>query len=135
MLRPRWRKVAADLWGNRARALLVVASIGVGVFAIGVITGTYVMLNEDLNLSYSSSNPANVALMTTPLNDDVVDIIRRMDEVADAEAFTTASLRLQTGPDSWKTLKLYAFSDYEEPTIHRLLSPVGATIPGDHEKQ
>ena len=133
MFRPRWRKVLADLWGNKTRTLLVVASIAVGVFAIGVISGTYVMLKEDLNLSYSSSNPANISLMTTPLNDDVVDIVRRMDEVADAEAFTTASLRLQTGPDSWKTLKLYAFRDYEERAIHRLLSPVGATLPGDHE--
>ncbi len=133
MFRPRWRKVLADLWGNKTRTLLVVASIAVGVFAIGVITGTYVMLKEDLNLSYSSSNPANISLMTTPLNDDVVDIVRRMDEVADAEAFTTASLRLQTGLESWKTLKLYAFPDYEERTIHRLLSPVGATVPSDHE--
>jgi len=123
----------ADLWSNKTRTLLVVASIAVGVFAIGVITGTYVMLKEDLNLSYSSSNPANIALTTTPLSDDGVDLVRRMDEVADAEAFTTASLRLQTGPDSWKTLTLYAFRNYEERTIHRLLSPVGATVPGDHE--
>ncbi len=133
MFRPRWRKVLADLWGNKTRTLLVVASIAVGVFAIGVITATYVMLKADLNLSYASSNPANVALMTTPLNDDMVDIIRRMDEVGDAEAFTTASLRLQTGPDSWKTLTLYAFPDYEARKIHRLLSPVGATAPADRE--
>jgi putative ABC transport system permease protein len=133
MFRPRWRKVLADLWGNKTRTLLVVASIAVGVFAIGVISGTYVMLKEDLNLSYSSSNPANISLMTTPLSDDMVDIVRRMDEVADAEAFTTASLRLQTGPDTWKTLTLYAFRDYEKRTIHRLLSPLGVTVPGDHE--
>ncbi len=133
MFRPRWRKVLADLWGNKTRTLLVVASIAVGVFAIGVITATYVMLKADLNLSYSSSNPANISLITTPLSEDMVDIIRRMDDVADAEAYTTASLRLQTGPESWKTLTLYAFPDYEERAIHRLLSPVGATVPGDRE--
>lgn len=133
MFRPRWRKVLADLWGNKTRTLLVVVSIAVGVFAIGVITATYVMLKADLNLSYSSSNPANISLITTPLSEDMVDIIRRMDDVADAEAYTTASLRLQTGPESWKTLTLYAFPDYEERAIHRLLSPVGATVPDDRE--
>ena len=37
MIRPRWRKVFSDLWDNKARTLLVVASISVGVFALGMI--------------------------------------------------------------------------------------------------
>jgi ABC-type antimicrobial peptide transport system permease subunit len=56
MLRPRWRKVLHDLWSNKARTLLVIASIAVGVFAIGVITGAYVLLSEDLSASYAAVN-------------------------------------------------------------------------------
>ena len=133
MFRPRWRKVWVDLWGNKVRTLLVVASIAVGVFAIGVITGTYVMLKEDLNRSYSASNPANISLITTPLDDDAVDVIRRLDGIAAAEGYSKVALRLQTGPDAWDTLTLFAFPDYEKREIHRLLSPAGATIPNDHE--
>lgn len=40
-MKPRWRKVLHDLVDNRARTLLVVFSIAVGVFSIGVIAGAY----------------------------------------------------------------------------------------------
>ena len=85
MLRPRWRKVLADLWGNKARTSLVVASIAVGVFAIGVIAGTYAILAKDLNASYASTNPANISLLTQPFDPEFVDAIRRMDGVAEAD--------------------------------------------------
>ena len=32
-MRPRWKKVFSDLWGDKTRTLLVVSSVGVGVFA------------------------------------------------------------------------------------------------------
>ena len=47
-MRPRWRKVLSDLIDNKARTLLVVLSIAVGVFAIGVIAGAYVIISEDI---------------------------------------------------------------------------------------
>ena len=43
MLRPRWRKVLRDLWSNKTRTLLVVLSIAVGVFAIGMVGGSRVI--------------------------------------------------------------------------------------------
>ena len=146
-MRPRWKKVLVDLWGNKTRTLLVVVSIAVGVFAIGVITGTYVMLKEDLNRSYAAANPANVTLMTTLLNDDVIDVIRDLDGVDDAEGYTTTSLRLwkggglplsQAAPgalsgDDWERLTLFAFREGEPREIHRLLDTTGRTMPGDYE--
>ena len=39
MLSPRWRKVLRDLWINKTRTLLVVLSIAVGVFDVGMIAG------------------------------------------------------------------------------------------------
>ena len=43
-MRPRWRKVLKDLWTNYERTALVVLSITIGVFAVGVITGLYVII-------------------------------------------------------------------------------------------
>ncbi|MEJ2557520.1 MAG: hypothetical protein P8186_15085 [Anaerolineae bacterium] len=37
MISPRWRKVLRDLWHNKARTVIVVLSIAVGVFAVGMI--------------------------------------------------------------------------------------------------
>ena len=36
MLDPRWNKVLRDLWNNKLRTFLVVISIAVGVFAVGM---------------------------------------------------------------------------------------------------
>ncbi len=43
-LKPRWSKVFTDLWEDKTRTGLVVASIAVGVFAIGMIINAYVIL-------------------------------------------------------------------------------------------
>ena len=46
LLKPRWSKVFSDLWDDKTRTGLVVASIAVGVFAIGMIISAYVILGD-----------------------------------------------------------------------------------------
>jgi putative ABC transport system permease protein len=133
MLRPRWNKVLADLWGNKARTLLVVASIAVGVFAIGVISGTYVILSTDLRVSYGETNPANVSLITYPFTPELADAVAGMDGVADAEGRREVEVRVQTGPETWDTLELVAIPDFDTMQIHRLLPQRGAPVPADQE--
>ena len=41
-MRPRWKKIFSDLWGNKLRSFLVVASITIGLFAVGMITSMHV---------------------------------------------------------------------------------------------
>ncbi len=59
-MRPRWRKVFSDLIDNKARTILVVFSIAVGVFAIGVIVGAYKIIEADMGVSYAANNPSNI---------------------------------------------------------------------------
>ncbi len=139
-LRPRWRKLLADLWGNKARSLLVVASIAVGVFAIGVIAGTYVILMQDLALSYQASNPANVTVLTLPFEDGLVEAVQRLDGVAQAEGVRELTVRVHTGTqdgqdglDEWDTLLLIAQPDYADIQIHRRFPVAGEAVPDDRE--
>jgi putative ABC transport system permease protein len=133
MLRPRWRKVLHDLWDNKIRTLLVVASIAVGVFAIGVIVGTYVLLSQDLSTSYAAVNPANIDVITDPFDPNFVDAIRRMEGVAHAEGRRTARARIRLGPDEWDVLSLVAVPDFSEMQINQLLPQDGAAVPPDNE--
>ena len=57
-LRPRWRKVWRDLWLNKNRTIVVMLSIAVGVFAVGTIASSQVILSRDLQATYLASNPA-----------------------------------------------------------------------------
>jgi putative ABC transport system permease protein len=82
LLKPRWRKVLADLWEGKMRTLLVVASIAVGVFAIGSIVTTSVILGDDLNLSYALIHPANIEMVTTPFEEDFLRSVERVPGVA-----------------------------------------------------
>jgi putative ABC transport system permease protein len=81
-MRPRWRKVIHDLWDNKARTMLVVFSIAVGVFSIGVISGAYQIISNDMSVSYASNNPANIELRMANFNDDVLTSINNSHGVA-----------------------------------------------------
>jgi putative ABC transport system permease protein len=59
-MRPRWQKVFADLWGNKTRSFLVVASIAVGLYAVGIIASVNEILVEDMRNGYRAVNPANL---------------------------------------------------------------------------
>lgn len=59
-LRPRWHKALADLWGNKVRSLLVIASISVGLFAIGMIATVHQVLSTDMRDGYAALEPANI---------------------------------------------------------------------------
>ena len=85
-MRPRWRKVLHDLFDNKARTLLVVFSIAVGVFSIGVISGAYQIIKNDMSISYAANNPSNVELRTLNFNDDVLASIKNAQGVYIAEA-------------------------------------------------
>ena len=64
MLRPRWRKVLRDLWLNKNRTIVVVLSIAVGVFAVGTIATSQIILSRDLRAAYLATNPAHATMLT-----------------------------------------------------------------------
>jgi putative ABC transport system permease protein len=133
MSRPRWRKVLADLWGNKSRTLLVIASIAVGVFAIGVIAGTYMILAEDLNASYAASHPANITIYTYPFDPEFLDVIQRVEGVDRAEGRREVTVRVRIGEEVWDTLRLIAIPHFTTSKINIAFPTSGQTVPDDNE--
>lgn len=134
MLRPRWRKVLRDLWLNKTRTLLVVLSIAVGVFAVGTIATSQIILSRDLNAVYQATNPANATFYTfDAFGDEVVEAVRNMREVTEAEGRRRVIVRAKTGPDEWRLLILNAIPDFDEIKIDRFHSEAGDWPPPEHE--
>jgi len=132
MMRPRWRKVFSDLIDNKLRTALVVFSIAVGVFSIGVITGSYVIIANDMSASYSANNPMNVELrMGDPFDSDLVTTVKGMRGITDAVGRRIFAMRVRTpGSQQWTTLDLVAISDFKKNNVN-LLNPIsGQTSPG-----
>ena len=78
MVRPRWRKVMRDVYGNRTRTVLVVLSIAVGVFAVGTTAGTWVMMSRDLSADYAAIDPSSAILFTAPFDEELIRSTRSM---------------------------------------------------------
>jgi putative ABC transport system permease protein len=132
-LRPRVRKVIADLWANRTRSILVIASIAVGVFAIGAIMTTYALFNADMTASYASAQPANIEVITDSFDDALVKSIATIPGVTTAEGRHMASVRVSRDGISWKQLDIVANKDYEASEINMLTPVDGLIYPQDRQ--
>lgn len=132
-MRPRWRKVLSDLWDNKSRTLLVVASIAVGVFSIGMIAGAYQIISQDMGASYASANPANIDMRTDPFDQDLVDSVKKIEGVNAVEGRWITALRVRHPGGEWTNLDLVAVNDFEKQVINLLLPIQGNSVPADKQ--
>jgi putative ABC transport system permease protein len=133
MLRPRWRKVLADLVGNKVRLLLVVASIAVGLFAVGMIDTIREVLSADMRNGYAAVHPANIQVTVSSINQDVVDQVRHAKGVKDSLGVFKTSLRLKAGPDQWIALDIQAITDFKKMDINKVTLVEGTWPPKKNE--
>lgn len=133
MLKPRWRKVLRDLFSNKTRTVLVVLSIAVGVFAVGMILSSRVMLERDMNGGFQTANPFDISLRTDLFDDDLVQAVQRTPGVAEAEGRRSFSVRVKVGPDEWRNLSLDAVQNYRENKINMIQPVSGAWPPPKRE--
>ncbi len=132
LLKPRWSKVFSDLWDDRTRTGLVVASIAVGVFAIGMIISAYVILGTDINHSYAALNPPNIIIWTDPFDNNLIHAIEKMPGVKEVVGRRIVNIRARRGSENWKNLPLIGLADFTND-INHLVPIEGTQYPGDNE--
>ncbi|MFU8773558.1 MAG: ABC transporter permease, partial [Anaerolineales bacterium] len=134
-MRPRWNKVFSDLTSHLIRSLLVIASIAVGLFAIGMITTTYLILSEDIRTGYQALNPANIQIRASIFNEEFVQYIRRMPQVKDAEGAWNTRLQVWTVAGNWKPISIKAqdFNGGVEETINQVRLIEGSWPPDNRQ--
>jgi putative ABC transport system permease protein len=133
MRSPRWRKIFGDLWSYKTRTAVVVLSIAVGVFAVGMIAGTQVILTRDMQASYLAIDPPAAILGVTGFDDDLVQAIGHMPQIDKAEGRAGVSARLSVGPETWRTINMLAMPDYSDIGINKITPEQGAWPPRQHE--
>ncbi|MCX8026119.1 MAG: hypothetical protein N3A60_13040, partial [Thermanaerothrix sp.] len=133
MMRPRWRKVLSDLIGNLGRSILVVLSIAVGLFAIGILITNHRVIAEDMVTGYRAVNPANIMMVTTPFGDDLVDQVKGIKGVTEALGVHRVSLRVRTARGDWIPMDFNAIPDMDAQPINRVHRLAGVWPPEDKE--
>lgn len=148
---PRYKKVLMDLWSNRTRTLLVVLSIFIGVFAVGVIAGAQNVLSVQLTDTYQQTRPAHITISSGVLtynadfslstgdasaagfSTDLVRVIERMPEVAAAHGRRLFNARVQTGSQTWASIQFIGIKDYADIEVNQFRQIVGPTTPPNRQ--
>ena len=133
MLRPRFHKVLSDLWDNKIRSLLVIASIAVGLIALGMIASMYVILTEDMSTGYAAVNPANIEISLNSFDQGLVDHIKHIPGVRQVEGIRSFTARVNTGPDEWSSVDITAIDNFDEHEINQVELEQGVWPPKDKE--
>jgi putative ABC transport system permease protein len=134
MLRARWYKVINDLIGNKTRTLLIVLSMSIGLFALGIILSARTILSEGLAESFAAINPSSGTVRTAELFDEnFLESVREMEDVQNADARRNISARLQTKSGEWKNLTVFVVADYDNIRVNKVAPKNGVWPPPERE--
>ncbi len=134
MLRARWYKVVNDLFGNKTRTLLIVLSMSVGLFALGIILSARTILSEGLAESFAAINPSSGTVRTAELFDeDFIQSVRSMKDVQEVDARRSISARVQAASGEWKNITIFVVADYDDIRVNKVASQSGAWPPPERE--
>lgn len=132
-MRPRWQKVINDLWSNRTRSLLVILSIATGLFSLGTITTMRAIIHHDMRVGYAAAIPANIQLVTSYFDHRMVDRMKKIPGVRQAEGARNFSLRLKLASGDWQSINIRSVADWENSNVNKLRLIEGSWPPGDHQ--
>lgn len=130
-IRPRWRKVLADLWGNLARFVLVSLSLTVGLLSVGMIAGGYVTIIQDMSRGYQAIHPVDLRIRTEEFDESLIERVRRVDGVitADGEKLFYAQVRSSEG--DWKHILLQSLPENGQQVDQ--IELLEGRMPGERE--
>jgi putative ABC transport system permease protein len=114
---PRLKKVLRDIGGNKTRTLLVVASIAVGVCAVGAMLTVQDVLAREMDRNWQASKPASGEISMQSFEQDFVNAIRKMPELSEAEGRDSVNTRAQVGAD-WKAIQLFAVHKFDAQRLN-----------------
>jgi putative ABC transport system permease protein len=133
VIAPRWKKVVRDVLQRPGRSLLAVLALAAGVFEIGALLYKYAVLQPLLTTMYAQTHPASATLVVDGISDALVDSVRRVGGVADAEARPVLLARGRTGPDEWAPVMVSVIRDFDHQRIDTFQPEDGAWPPGPGE--
>jgi putative ABC transport system permease protein len=123
---PRWKKVLADLWGNKVRSALMILTIAVGIFAVGFIAALGDITLTDMDADFADGNGHAAIIYSASFKDEILPVLRRVPGVAEVEGRAAVTGRAVISQDQKPAIQIVAIPPLSEMQIDRL-RPMGAT--------
>jgi putative ABC transport system permease protein len=130
MLSPRWRKVVRDVWLHRGRTVSVVLAIVVGLAGAGAVLDAWALLRVVTREEYLATNPASATLHVDSVDSALLDAVRALPAVRDAQARRTIHAGMRVD-GAWTTGLLYASTKLDQQRIGTLAYERGEWPPAD----
>ena len=80
-----FRKALRDITSRKMRTLLVVLSVAIGVFGVSAVGNLSKGLSSAINLVFDRSKPADITILTSPVDRAIVDQLRQVENVTTVE--------------------------------------------------
>ena len=121
----RWKKVWADFWGNKSRAVLTILTITVGVFAVGFNNNAGLYMIESMDSDFLSVNPSEALINAYPMDENSVELARVVAGVDAVEGRSvTSAFILRAGKDD-TPIQFTAVDDPLSLTVDTLKPALG----------
>ncbi len=121
----RWRKVWSDFWSNKTRTILMISTILVGVFSVGLVNNMGIMMNGDMDHDYLSANPSHAQISAYPLDKGWVRAIQDIPGVADAEGRNNLIAKWITPSEVTTNIVFSSIESFEDMRLDLVEPPSG----------
>src|SRR5688572_26722767 len=111
MIRPRVRKVLRDVWHHKARTLLVVLAIAVGIVGAGAVPYAGALHAGVSREGYLAASPAAAALRSDSMDAALLEPVLRLPGLRDVQARRAVYGRAVVG-GTWRTAVLFAADEF-----------------------
>ncbi|MCX6265961.1 MAG: FtsX-like permease family protein [Bacteroidetes bacterium] len=124
------RKALKDLSSNPKRTSLVVFAMILGIWGVGTVAVSYVILMNDLNANYQRTAPQQLVLTSNNFEKLNLEDFRAKPEIEAAEFRDFSLHRIEIRPDVWIPLWLYGVENFEDFKVARVFWEKGNKSPG-----
>src|ERR1700736_253391 len=112
MTKTRWSKIIADLAQRRARTLLTLFGLTLGLVFVGSVVTAFAILRDDLDANFRLTNPPNITLSAGDVPAGLSGRIAAIPGVTGVDERPELGALIQTRPDRWMPLRIAVVRDF-----------------------
>ena len=123
------KKAVRNLRINPARTALVIFALFIGLWGIGSIIVSYIILTNDLNENFLKTKPFHVALTSKNFDRLSLTAFRERAEVESAEFRDLSKERIEILPNRWVPLWVFGVENFNNLNLAEFYREEGKKVP------
>jgi putative ABC transport system permease protein len=96
-----------------------------------MVYSSYLMFQRDLAVSWGAASPASASLYADPFDEEIVQSVRSLRGIKEAEGRRNVDLRVRTAAGEWRQMYLTAIPDYAKQKVNVVRPQSGNWPPSD----